>query len=137
MDPEIANGWIEAMAAPWLGRLGIRVDKMACTGAVLTMEVSPEITEPDGVVAPQAVVALADVAMRIACAGHFRDDRPVSRTGLDVQFLQTARGERLVCTATVVRGSKSLVFTRAVTTAEPSGREIAATTATWLVTAAR
>jgi len=33
----------------------------------------------------------------------------------------------------VVRGSKTLVFTRAMITAEPSGKEVAAATATWIV----
>lgn len=106
---------------------------MACTGAVLTMPVTSTSTAPDGVVATPALTALAETAMGIACAGHFREWRAASATNIEMQLLQPARGDSLECTATVVRGSKTLVFTRAVITAEPSGKEVAAATATWIV----
>jgi acyl-coenzyme A thioesterase PaaI-like protein len=50
-----------------------------------------------------------------------------------VQFLRPASGERVECTATIVRAGKSLIFARAVLTAEPSGKEVATATATFAV----
>lgn len=132
MDVETVNGWLEAEAAPWLRALGLRVDRMACTGAVLTMPVTAEIA-PSGTVTTPALGALADMAMQIACAGHFRAWRALDPITLDLQLLQPAKGEEISCTATVLRASKTHIFTRAALTADPSGKEVAAATATFAV----
>lgn len=133
MDPEIANGWLEDYFADWVRALGIHVERMACTGAILTIPVTPEIARVGGIVSGQALATLADTAMVIACAGHFREFRPVATTNLDVQFLRPASGESIECTATIVRAGKSMIFARAVLTAEPSGKEVATATATFAV----
>lgn len=133
MDSTIANGWIDAHFAPGLHALAPRVERMACTGAVLTLPITGGLVAPDGTVAPHVLTALADTAMAIACAGHYRAFRPLNRATFELQFLRPANGESLSCVATVVRASKALVFTRAVLTAEPSGKEVATATATWAV----
>lgn len=135
MDKDIANGWIAEHFAEWVRALEPQVETMACTGAVLSMPVTEAIARPGGFVSGQALAALADTAMVIACGGFFRRFTPVATTNLDLQFLRPARGERISCTATVVRGGKSLVFTRAVLTEEPSGKEVATATATFAVPA--
>lgn len=133
MDSETANGWIAEHFPGWLRALAPRVEKMACTGAQLTMPVTPAITGAAGVVSPPSLAALADTAMTLACAGHFRAFRPLAGTNLDLQFLRPAKGDEITCTATVVRAGKTLLFTRAVLTAEPSGKEVATATATYAV----
>ena len=50
-----------------------------------------------------------------------------------VQFLRPATGDRVSCTATIVRAGKSLIFARATLIAEPSGKDVAAATATFAV----
>lgn len=133
MDPETANRWLDEHFADWLRALSPRVERMACTGAVLTMPVTPAIVRTGGIVSGQALAALADTAMVIACAGHFREFRAVATTNLDLQFLRPASGEKIECTATIVRAGKALIFARAVLTAEPSGKEVATATATFAV----
>ena len=133
MDPEIANGWLTEYFADWVRALEPRVERMACIGAVLTIPVTPAVARVGGIVSGQALATLADTAMVIACAGHFREFRPVATTNLDLQFLRPASGERVECTATIVRAGKSLIFARAVLTAEPSGKEVATATATFAV----
>lgn len=133
MDTQTANGWLAENFAEWVRALEPRVDTLACTGAVLSMPVTPAIARVGGIVSGQALAALADTAMVIACAGHFRGFRPVATTNLDLQFLRPASGERISCTASIVRAGKALIFTRAVLTAEPSGKEVATATATFIV----
>lgn len=132
MDKDTANGWIAEHFSGWLRALAPRVETMACTGAVVAMPVGSDVLQPDGVVSPQALSALADLSMRIACSGHLRAFTPLSATNLDLQFLLPAKGDEIFCTATLVRPGKTLLFARAVLNAEPSGREVATTTATYL-----
>ena len=135
MDPEIANGWLETYFADWVRALEPKVETMACTGTVLTMPITPAIARVGGIVSGQALATLADTAMVIACAGHFREFRPVATTNLDLQFLRPATGDKVECTATIVRAGKALIFARAVLCVEPSGKEVATATATFAVPA--
>lgn len=133
MDTDTANGWIAAHFAGWVRALEPRVERIACTGAIVALPVTPAITGPGGIVAPQALATLADLAMIIACAGYFREYRPVAASTFDLQALQPAKGDSISCTATVMRGGKALIFTRAMLTAEPSGKDVAAATAAYPV----
>ncbi len=131
MDLDTANNWINSQFAPYLGGLDLRVTKMACTGLIVTLPVTEALTQPDGTIAPQALSTLAEVAMTLVCAGYHRGFKPVIPNNLALQVLMPAKGDELTCTATLVRGSKSLIFTRATLTAEPSGKEIATATGTF------
>lgn len=133
MDTDTANRWLTDHFADWVLALEPRVDALACTGAVLSIPVSDRIARVGGIVSGQALATLADTAMVIACAGHFREFRPVATTNLDVQFLRPAAGARISCTATIVRAGRALLFTRAALVAEPSGKDVAAATATFAI----
>lgn len=126
-----ANGWLDAYFAGWVRALAPRVDALACTGVVLSIPVTEEIARVGGIVSGQALATLADTAMVIACARHFRGFRPVGTVTLDIQYLRPAAGDRVSCRAMVVRAGRSLVFTRAVLTGEPSGKDVATATATF------
>lgn len=135
METEIAstdaNRWLDENFADWVLALEPRIDTMGCTGVVLSIPVKDEITRVGGIVSGQALATLADTAMVIACARHFREFRPVATINLDLQFLRPASGERISCAATLVRPGRSLIFARAVLTAEPSGKDVATATATF------
>lgn len=135
METEIASTdadrWLGENFADWVLALEPRIDTMGCTGVVLSIPVKAEITRVGGIVSGQALATLADTAMVIACARHFREFRPVATINLDLQFLRPASGERISCAATLVRPGRSLIFARAVLTAEPSGKDVATATATF------
>lgn len=131
MDEKTVNGWLDAHLAPWVLALEPRLVRMGCTGVALSMPVTRRISQADGCVCGPALTALAETTMVLACARHFRAFRPVATTNLDLQFLRPARGGQIECAATLVRAGRALLFTRAVLTAEPSGKDIATATATF------
>lgn len=131
METETANGWLADYFADWVLALEPRVDSVACTGVVLSIPVTDTIVRVGGIVSGQALATLADTAMVIACARHFREFRPVATVGLDLQFLRPATGDRISCGATVLRAGKSLAFARAMLTADPSGKDVANANATF------
>ncbi len=131
MDTATANGWLTNNFADWVLALDPRVESTACTGVVLSIPVTQAIARVGGIVSGQAIATLADTAMVIACARHFREFRPVATVNLDLQFLRPAVGERISCAATLVRAGQSLAFARAVLIAEPSGKDVATATATF------
>ncbi|MCB1356499.1 MAG: PaaI family thioesterase [Maritimibacter sp.] len=128
-----ADRWLAENFPDWVRALEPRVEAMACTGVILSMPVTAAILRPGGQVAGQALASFAETAMVIACARHFREFRPVETLTLDLQFLQPAEGTRITCMAALVRPGKTHIFTRAVLTADPSGKDVAAATATFAV----
>ena len=133
MDADTASAWLDDNFADWVLALEPRVDSMGCTGVVLSIPVREAIARVGGIVSGQALATLADTAMVIACARHFREFRPVATINLDVQFLRPASGDRISCRAALVRPGRSLIFARAVLTAEPSGKDVATASATFAV----
>lgn len=133
MDTDTAYGWLTENFADWVLALEPRVESMACTGVVLSIPVTDQIARVGGMVSGQALATLADTAMVIACARHFRAFHPVATINLDVQFLRPATGTRITCAATLVRVGKSLIFARAMLAADPSGKDVASATATFAV----
>lgn len=133
MDIETATRWLDDHFTDWVRALDIRVDALACTGAVLSMPVTDAIRRSGGIAAGPALTALTDTAMVIACAGHHRAFRPVATVTLDTQFLRPASGERIACTATILRAGRSMIFLRAALVEEPSGKDVAHATATFAV----
>ncbi|MCB1350325.1 MAG: PaaI family thioesterase [Maritimibacter sp.] len=129
-----ADRWLTENFPDWVRALEPRVDAMACTGVVLSIPVTPAITGTHGAVSATALATFADTAMVIACARHFREFRRVETVNLDLQFLRPATGTRISCAAAMVRPGKSLIFTRAVLTADPSGKDVATATATFAAT---
>ncbi|MCB1329513.1 MAG: PaaI family thioesterase [Maritimibacter sp.] len=130
-----ADRWLAENFPDWVLALEPRVETMACTGVVLSIPVKPAIARQDGIVPGPALAVFAETTMVIACARHFRDFRPVETLTLDLQFLRPAKGDRIVCSAALVRTGRTHIFTRAVLTAEPSGQDVAAATATFAVVA--
>lgn len=126
-----AQGWLAQNFAGWVLALEPQVDSVGCTGVVLSIPVTDEIARVGGIVSGQALAVLADSAMVIACARHYREFRPVATTNLDLQFLRPATGERVRCAAMLVRAGRSLIFARAVLSADPSGKDVATATATY------
>lgn len=133
MTPDAAHLALEEMFAPWVRALDLRIDGICCSGATLSMPVTPEIARVGGIVSGQALAALADTAMVFACAGHFKAFTPVATTNLDLQFLRPGAGDRISCRALVVRAGSKVVFTRAEIVSQPSEKDVATATATYMV----
>lgn len=126
-----AQAWLATDFAPWVQALDLTVDEVTPTGAVLSMPITPAIARVGGIVSGQALAAMADTAMVIACAGHFGEARPVGTVTLDSQFLRPGTGSHIRCEAEILRAGRALIFARATLIALPDGKSVAAATATF------
>lgn len=131
MTPIDAQTILQENFADWVLALNPKVISVDTGRAVLSMPITPELARIGGIISGQALSALADTAMVIACAAKMGAFRPIATTNLDVQFLRPGTGEQIMCHAEVVREGKALLFTKAVLIAEPSGKDVATATATF------
>lgn len=131
LTPTDAQAWLASDFAPWVQALNLSVTAVTPTGAVLEMPVTPALARVGGIVCGQALAAMADTAMVIACAGHFGAPRPVGTVTLDTQFLRPGSGSHIRCAAEIVRAGRALIFARATMVALPDGKPVATATATF------
>ena len=130
---ETAQAFLDENFAEWVLALKPVVQTMDQSGATLTMEITPALARVGGIVSGQALAALADTAMVIACGGCLGEFRPVATTNLDTQFLRPGTGDRIRCEAQIVKPGRALIFLRADLYAEPSNKLIATATGTFFV----
>lgn len=130
-DPATAQAALKEYFAGWVLDLHPTVTSINETGAVLEIPVTPAIARVGGIVCGQALATLADTSMVFACAGFLNEFKPVATTNLETRFLSAARGERVRCTARVIRGGRALIFAEAMLTSEPEGKPVAAASATF------
>ncbi len=126
-----AEEFLEAGFAPWVKALNLTIEDISPEHSVLSMPLTDQLARHGGIGSGQALAAMADTAMAIACLGAFGAFRPIATTNLDTQFLRPGTGDNIRCEARVVRAGKALMFCNAVMTALPSDKPVATATATF------
>ena len=131
MTPENAQTILRDHFAPWVMALHPTVTEIGPHKTVLSIPITEDLNRTGGIVSGQAMTALADTAMVMACMGHLDALTPVGTVTLDTQFLRPASGDSLRAEAEVTRAGRSMIFTRCTIIAEPSGKPVALATATF------
>lgn len=126
-----AQTFLDENFAAWVRALNLTVTDISPSGATLTMPITEELARVGGIISGQALAAMADTSMVLACGGHFGEMKPVATTNLDTQFLRPGMGDNIRCDAEIVRAGKALIFARATMTALPSGKPVATANATF------
>ncbi len=131
MTPAIAQAFLKDNFAPWVCALDLSVTEIGTARTVLSMPITAALMRTGGIVSGQALSALADTAMVLACGGHEGAMIAVGTVTLDTQFLRPASGTMIRAEATVTRAGRSVIFARCSLIAEPSGKPVALATATF------
>lgn len=131
MTPALAQQFLEDNFADWVMALQPRVTQIGPARTVLEMPVTEALNRTGGIVSGQALGALADTAMVLACGGQLGDMVPVGTVTLDMQFLRPASGALIRAEAEVTRAGRSMIFTRATLVAVPAEKPVALATATF------
>ncbi len=131
MTPDIAQRFLTDNFADWVMALAPQVTDIGPNRTVLRIPVTEALNRTGGIVSGQALTALADTAMVLACGGHVGEMIPVSTVTLDTQFLRPASGTAIRAEAEVTRAGRSMIFARCIMIAEPSEKPVSLATATF------
>lgn len=131
LDPATAQRLLEENFAPWVQALQPTITAIGPEAAVLEIPVTSEIARVGGIVCGQALATLADTSMVFACAGRLGAFKPVATTNLETRFLSAARGDRVRCTARVIKAGRALLFAEATLIRLPDAVPVAAASATF------
>jgi uncharacterized protein (TIGR00369 family) len=120
--------------APWVRDLNLSVDSVDYErpqdggpdwqpGAILRMAFSERLCRHGGVVSGQALMALADTAMVIACSAAWNGYRPMSTIDQTTHFLRPVNYD-IVADARVVRIGRNTSFGRVMLLAAHDKRPV-------------
>jgi uncharacterized protein (TIGR00369 family) len=104
--------------AAFVKHLGIRVVRQAEGACDTAMAIRPEHLQQDGFVHAGVIATIADHTAGGAAMTLMREDQGVLSIEFKVNMLRPAKGEELICQATVLRGGRTIsvteseVFTR-------------------------
>lgn len=108
--------------APWVQDLGLLVERIEAgrpagasddwqPGAVIRMPFSQKLCRDGGVVCGQALMAVADSAMVMACAAAWNGYRPMSAVDQTMHFLRPVNFD-LLADARIIRIGRTTTFGR-------------------------
>lgn len=121
-DTATASDLLAAVFAPWIQDLGITIERVGDTEAVLRMPFSDKLTRDNGVVCGQALMALADTAMVFAISAASGGYRPMTTVDQTSHFLRPIAGSDTLATAEVVRLGRTMAFGRVTLAADGDPR---------------
>ena len=119
---QAASRLVADVFAPWVQELGLLVEAVEAgrplgaqpdwqPGAVLRLPFSPKICHDGGAVGAQALTALADIAMMLACAAAWNGYKPMSPIDQTMHFLRPVTCD-VIADARVVRVGRTTSFGR-------------------------
>lgn len=119
---QVAGRLMTEVFAPWVQDLGLLVETVEAgrppgspadwqPGAVLRLPFSRKICREGGVICGQALTALADTAMVIACSAAWNGYKPMSPIDQTMHFLRPVNFD-VVADARVVRIGRTTSFGR-------------------------
>ena len=129
-----ASRLLTEVMAPWVQDLGLLVEAIESgrpagappdwqPGAVLRMPFSAKLCRDGGVVCPQALMALADTAMVLACASAWGASRPISAVDQTMHFLRPVNFD-VIADARIVRIGRSNCFGRVMLSSAADKRPV-------------
>ena len=112
MDAAALQATLDGLAAEYVKRLGIRVEKIEPGQVTLSLPVSPEIVHAGGVVCGQAILAAADTAMLVAMIAQLGEFRAMTTVQLQTSFVRPVPKDarRINVCARVLRHGKTLTY---------------------------
>jgi len=125
---------LNEVTAPWVQDLGLLIDSIDAgrpagmaadwhPTVVLRLPFSERIRREGGVVCPQALLALADTAMMLACAAAWNGYRPMTAMDQTMHFLRPVQFD-VVAEARMVRIGRNTSFGHATLTCASDQRPV-------------
>jgi uncharacterized protein (TIGR00369 family) len=112
MDAGTLQSTFDGIAAEYVRRLHLRVDKVDEDSVTLAFPVSPELVHAGGVLCGQAIMAVADTAMLLAMIARLGVFKPMTTVQLQTSFLRPVPKDAgsVTVVARVLRLGKSLSY---------------------------
>jgi uncharacterized protein (TIGR00369 family) len=110
MDTDLFDKALADFFAPWVQRLGLKVETFDAGSVTLRLPQNTELSRVGGMLCGQAMMAAADTAMVLALINQFGEFRPCTTVQMNTSFLKPLSNQDALVQAKVLRAGKSLAF---------------------------
>jgi acyl-coenzyme A thioesterase PaaI-like protein len=139
---EAADRLLVSLLPGWLQDLGLLAEAVESgrpagapadwqPGAVIRLPFSRKLSR-DGVICPQALMAVADTAMTLACSAAWNGYRPMSVVDQTMHFLRPVNFD-VLADARVVRIGRNNTFGRVMLSSAVDGRQVGMVSSTYVM----
>lgn len=120
MEPADGDALLRANFAPWVQDLGLVVESVSGSEAVLRLPWSDRLAREGGALSGQAIMAAADTATVIAISAARGGYVPMTTVQLTTSFQRPIAGSDALVTARVTKAGRTLAFADVTVTANGS-----------------
>jgi uncharacterized protein (TIGR00369 family) len=110
-------------AARFIADLGVELESVGDGECVTTLAIQDRHLQQDGLVHAGVQATLADHTAGVAAATVLRDRRAVLSVEFKLNLLRAARGDRLICRATVLKPGRQFSVVEAEVSSVSAGEE--------------
>ncbi|WP_326637831.1 PaaI family thioesterase [Nonomuraea fuscirosea] len=129
MTPENAEAILRQYFAPWIQRLGLRVEEVGERHAVVRLPWSDDLAREGGGLSGQAMMAAADTATVVAISSARGGFVPMTTVQQSTTFQRPVVGKDVLLDVRITKLGRTLAFTEITLTAE-GGDEVVARAST-------
>lgn len=120
MEPADGDALLRANFAPWVQDLGLVVESVSGSEAVLRLPWSDRLAREGGALSGQAIMAAADTATVIAISAARGGYVPMTTVQQTTSFQRPIAGSDALVTARVTKAGRTLAFADVTVTANGS-----------------
>ncbi|MFG1971976.1 PaaI family thioesterase [Nonomuraea fuscirosea] len=125
MTPENAEAILRQYFAPWIQRLGLRVEEVGERHTVVRLPWSDDLAREGGGLSGQAMMAAADTATVVAISSARGGFVPMTTVQQSTTFQRPVVGKDVLLDVRITKLGRTLAFTEITLTAEGSDEVVA------------
>ncbi|MEV6035881.1 PaaI family thioesterase [Nonomuraea sp. NPDC052116] len=135
MTPADAEAILQEYFAPWIQRLGLRVEEVGERHAVVRLPWSDDLAREGGGLCGQAMMAAADTATVIAISSARGGFVPMTTVQQSTTFQRPVLGKDVLIDVRITKLGRTLAFSDVTLTAEGSAETAAHATTVYAILA--
>lgn len=122
---------LDTVMTPWLDELGMVVEDITETGAVVRLPWNARIARDGGLITGQALMSFADAAMVIVISSAIGGFQKMATIDMTTSFLAPAFNTDVIARGEVIKRGKRMIYGRIDLETADTGEPVALIQTTW------
>ena len=122
---------LDTVMTPWLDELGMIVEEISDTGAVVRLPWDARIARDGGLITGQALMSFADAAMVVVISSAIGGFQKMATIDMTTSFLAPAFNTDVIARGQVIKRGKRMIYGRVDLETGDTGEPVALIQTTW------
>ncbi len=122
---------LDTVMTPWLDELGMTVEAISETGAVVRLPWHARIARDGGLITGQALMSFADAAMVVVISAAIGGFQKMATIDMTTSFLAPAFNTDVIARGQVIKRGKRMIYGRIDLETADTGEPVALIQTTW------